>query len=200
VAPRTARILRWLAGFVFVAVLIAATHSLWLGALGKCLISAEAPTRADIVVVLAGDEYGFRVLKAAELVRDGYAPRVLVSGPVCCYGAYESDLAIAFAVRHGYPAGWFIPLPNQTSSTREEAQCVVQELRRRNIHRFLVVTSNYHTARAARVYRRLAPPDSFRMVAAPDRYFIADGWWRDRHSQKLFALEWLKTMAYWIGF
>lgn len=181
------------------AVTLFVTRSLWLAALGGLLVESQEPFQAEIVVVLAGDQTGHRILKGAELIKQGYAPKALVSGPPCCYDRSESDLAISLAVQHGYPQGWFIPLPNSARSTIEEARVVVAELERRHVRRFLLVTSNFHTSRAARVYRRLVAPGSFRVVAASDPHFSAGGWWHSREGQKEFLIEWLKTVAYWFG-
>ena len=79
-------------------------HALWLPWLGYLLIHDDGPAKADMAVVLAGDFYGHRIEKAAELVRAGYVPAALVSGPAGMYGNYESDLAIPYIVRKGYPA------------------------------------------------------------------------------------------------
>ncbi len=65
--------------------------------------------------MLAGDGYGHRILRAAELVRQGLAPTVLVSGPEGLYGYYESELAIPFAVERGYPRSWFLPFREQSA-------------------------------------------------------------------------------------
>lgn len=151
-----------------------------------------------MVVVLAGDDTGTRILKAAELVKQGHAPAVLVSGPVCCYGKHESDLAIEYAVARGYPREWFIPLPLVSHSTREEAPIVVRALERLKVARFLLVTSDYHSRRAARVYRALVSPGSFRIVAS-DSGYLGNGWWRSRENRKQVAMEWMKTIAYWLG-
>lgn len=182
-----------------VLLIVVLTHSLWLRALGGFLVSAQAPWRADIVVALAGDDRGNRILTAAELVKEGWAPKVLVDGPECCYGGHESDFAIAFAVRAGYPAGWFVPLPFSGTSTAEEARAVMPELDRLHVRRFIIVTSNYHTRRAARVFARLAPRDRFRVVAAPDWAFRPEDWWRSREGRKQFFWEWCKTLANWAG-
>ena len=56
-------------------------HSAILSALGGYLVDAGPPQKADIALVLAGDSSGNRILKAAELVRDGIRSKVLVSGP-----------------------------------------------------------------------------------------------------------------------
>lgn len=190
------------AGVVVLLLLVAAaTHARWLRALGGLLVHAESPQRAELVVVLAGDWWGNRILKAGELVRQGYAPRVLVSGPDGAYGYHECDLAIPFAVRHGYPESWFLHLHIRAYSTREEAQAVLSELRRRGIHSVLIVTSDYHTRRARAIYRALAPPDlRIRVVAAPDAFFRADRWWQTRQGRKQWALESLKTVSGWFGF
>ncbi len=175
--------------------LAAITHSWWLTGLGGLLVRDEGPARADIAVVLAGDFYGNRIVRAAELVKQGYVPQVLVSGPNMVYGFYECDLEIPFAVKRGYPENWFIRAPNEARSTREEAAAILPDLRRRGVHRFLLVTSNYHTARAGRIYRAAAPDLQVRVVAAPDVSFQPDGWWRNREGQKTFFFEWSKTVA-----
>jgi uncharacterized SAM-binding protein YcdF (DUF218 family) len=188
----------------FLALALAAwfSHTFWLPWFGRALVRDDGPAKAEIAVVLAGDDSGHRVEKAAELVRAGYVPAVLVSGPAY-YDVYECDVAIAFAVHKGYPAAWFIPLPNMTHSTREEASATLQELRRRGIRSFLLVTSDYHSARAARIYRGAAQAMGggfeMRVVAAPDKYFREDSWWRNREAQKTVFFEWTKTLATALG-
>jgi len=176
------------------------SRGLWLAGLGAALVYDQGPAQADIAVVLAGDFSGYRILKGAELVREGYVPLVLVSGPAgLLYGVRESDLAIQFAERKGFPAGWFAALPVDALSTKEEAVEVLAELRRRGVHSFLLVTSNYHSARATRIYRaaekRMEGAPAFRTVAAPDQYFSPDSWWHNREGRKIFFNEWVKTVT-----
>jgi uncharacterized SAM-binding protein YcdF (DUF218 family) len=149
--------------------------------------------------VLAGDFSGNRILTAADLVRRGFAPQALVSGPSGVYGLYESDLAIQFAVRHGFPESYFIPLPHDARSTREEAVDVLPVLKQRNVRRVDIVTSDYHTRRAGNIFRAQAPGLEIHMVAAPDQYFTPNGWWKNREGRKTFLLEWMKTVATWVG-
>ncbi|MBZ5723803.1 MAG: YdcF family protein [Acidobacteriia bacterium] len=201
-ARRSLRV-RLLFALAIVLVAIIAARSFWLAALGYALIHNDGPAKADIAVVLAGEYLGYRLETAAALVRDGYVPAVLVSGPGSFYGLHESDLAIPFAVRHGYPAAWFIAFPHEAMSTREEAVVVLAELRRRNVHSVLLVTSDYHTARAAHIFRAaeraMGGGPSLRMVAAADRYFTPNSWWRNRQGQKTAFFEWCKTFATYLG-
>lgn len=168
-----------------------------LSTLGRFLVKTDLPLHADIAVVLAGDYSGNRIRKAAELVKQGYAPKVLVSGPSGFYGEHESDAAIRFITRQGYPGAWFIPFPNDSHSTREEARAVAAKLRELGLVSADIVTSNYHTRRARTDYAEEAPGLEFSMIAAPDQYFTPDGWWKTREGRKTFLLEWLKTLASW---
>jgi uncharacterized SAM-binding protein YcdF (DUF218 family) len=201
VARRRFRISALLA-FLLLTITFWLSHALWLPWIGQALIRDEGPAKAEIAVVLAGDLTGHRIQKAAELARSGYVPSILVSGPPY-FDVHECDEAIAFAVRKGYPVEWFIPLPNQSHSTREEASTILAELRRRGIHSFLLVTSDYHTARAARIYRGatqgMAGGFEMRVVAAPDEFFRPGSWWRDREAQKTVFFEWAKTVATALG-
>jgi uncharacterized SAM-binding protein YcdF (DUF218 family) len=195
--PKTSR-RKWIILALFLAG-IAIASPVWFRALGGYLVHVDAPVRADIAVVLAGDRYGFRILKGADMVREGYVSKVLVSGPEGTYGYNEAELAIPFAVRHGDPASWFIEFPNKSRSTRGEASAVVPELRKLGVRRCLLVTSNYHTRRAGRIFRAAAPDIDFRVIASRDRFFDPDSWWRTREGRKLFVLEWLKTVTSWFG-
>jgi uncharacterized SAM-binding protein YcdF (DUF218 family) len=170
-----------------------------LSALGAYLVHADAPLHADAALVLAGDGWGHRILTAAQLARDGYVPKVLVSGPDGTYGNHECDLAIPFAVKHGFPQSYFVHVEHRGRSTKAEAKAVLVEIRRRGIQRLVIVTSDFHTRRAGLIFRTLAPDLKILMVAAPDEFFTSDGWWHNREGQKTFLLEWEKTVSNWFG-
>ena len=174
-------------------------RDVWLGALGSALVHDEGVGKAEIAVVLAGDCWGNRLIKGAELVRQGYVPLVLVSGPPGFYGVNEADAAIHFAIVRGYPAQWFIPVYHTALSTRDEAIAVLDALQQRHIQSALVVTSDYHTGRAGRIFRdverRRGGGPKLRMVASGDRFFSAGGWWHNREGRKTAFMEWAKTLA-----
>jgi uncharacterized SAM-binding protein YcdF (DUF218 family) len=187
-----------------VAGLAAVSAPLWLGAMGSALVHNDGPAKADLAVVLGGDFNGDRILKAAELIRQGYVPEALISGPAGFFGQHECDFAINYAVRKGYPAKWFIPFPAEVHSTRDEARLILADLQHRgNIHRILLVTSDYHTGRAGRVFDRaeqqLGGGIDIRVVAVPDRNFHPDSWWTNREGQKVAFNEWLKVVTSALG-
>jgi uncharacterized SAM-binding protein YcdF (DUF218 family) len=179
------------------AVLLAVFHTAFLAALGNFLVKAGPPQKADVIVVLAGDGFGHRILTAGKLIEEGYAPNALISGPDGNYGIYECDLAIPFAVRAGDPEAYFAHLEHHARSTVDEAKEVVSKLREMGAKRVILVTSNYHTRRSGKIYRRAAPDIDFIVVAAPDEFFKPDSWWHNREASKTFAYEWMKTVAEW---
>ncbi|HEV8145200.1 MAG TPA: YdcF family protein [Bryobacteraceae bacterium] len=168
-------------------------------AMAAYLVQVSEPQHADLVVILAGDSAGSRITKAAELVRQGFASQAMVSGPSGTYGFYECDLAIPFAVKKGYPESYFLHEHHDARSTAEEVRVLTGDLRRHGVQRMLLVTSDYHTRRAARLFHAAFPEATLFVVAAPDGHFNVNGWWKDREGRKTFLMEWTKTVTEWFG-
>ncbi len=90
-------------------------RSLWLPAGGiRVDLHSDAPAKAEIAVVLAGDAMGHRIEKAAQLVKAGYVPQALISGPPGMYGVNESDLrrASSSSVSEGTPRSGLFLFPD----------------------------------------------------------------------------------------
>ncbi len=167
---------------------------------GTLLVEDDDPQKAQAAVVPGGDTSGTRILKAAQLAQAGYVPYVLVDGPKSLVG-HESDMTIEYATQRGYPPSLFhaLPLPSGMNSTRAETAFVGKYLKEQGIHKILLVTSNFHTHRAAYLMRKHNPGLQVVAVAAPDPHFTPDSWWKSREGQKTFAFEWMKTVAAYLG-
>lgn len=162
--------------------------------MGTVMVRSDEPFQADVVTVLGGDWYGNRILKAGELVRKGYAPLALVSGSGYLYGKYEGELAIQFAAAHGFDPKYFRTLEYPALSTKDEAQAVVREMRRMGVKRYLLVTSPFHTARAARIFEAAAPEMQMRVLPAQDT-LQWEHWWTSREARKAFLMEFTKSVT-----
>lgn len=169
-----------------------------LTAAANTLVEDDGPAKMQAAVVLGGDYDCARILKAASLAQAGYVAFVVVSGPEA-FGGHESDLTVNYAERHGYRASLFRAYPHHFTSTAAEVKGIGSYLRANGISQIILVTSSYHTHRAARTFRSANPGITVRVVAAPDRDFTADGWWMNREGRKTFLLEWTKTIAAWFG-
>ena len=180
-----------------VGALLAVTLIRWqatLSFLGNYLIYSQAPRPADIIVVLAGDFYGPRVLKAAELATHGYAPLVLISGTPY-QGRPEGEFAISFLAKQGYPSRLFESFGHDAHSTIEEAIVLRAELRRRHVMNAILVTGAFHSRRSSIVFWLFCPGIHFISVPGPEPSYHPDRWWTDDHSRALFYSEWTKIMG-----
>jgi uncharacterized SAM-binding protein YcdF (DUF218 family) len=168
---------------------------------GNALVEDDGPAKADAIVVLGGDAYGTRIVRGAELKKSGYASRILVSGPSNLLG-HETDQTVVYAAQKGYPASLFevVPLPIEISSTRTEAQYIGKQLQEQGATSIDLVTSNFHTRRAAWLWRKQNPWLRINVVPAPDPNFTPEKWFTNREGQKTFVMEWSKTLASHLGY
>jgi uncharacterized SAM-binding protein YcdF (DUF218 family) len=164
-----------------------------LSLLGGYLVSNDPPQRADLILVMGGDFWGPRVLKAAELGVRGYAPVVLISGPP--YGGRpEGELAVEFLAVKGYPRRLFQVFGHNAPSTIGEAIALRGELERRGARRVIVVTSDYHSRRCQIVLRLFCPGIQFLSSPAYENFKAAD-WWTDPDAKQKFYSEWTKILG-----
>jgi uncharacterized SAM-binding protein YcdF (DUF218 family) len=179
---------------IALSALLLANWKATLSYLGDCLVSPQAPQSADLILVLGGNFWGQRVVTGADLGKQGYAPLVLISG-VPYQGRPEGEAAIDFLVAQGYPKRLFQSFGHHAPSTIGEAIALRPELIRRGVKRVLLVTSSYHSRRAAIVFWLFCPGIQFITISAPDFIYRPDGWWEDASSRKLFYSEWSKIFG-----
>ena len=165
-----------------------------LSLLGESLVVSDPLNKADLIYVLAGDFFGNRVLRGADLGVRGYAPRVLLSGGEYS-NSYSGDLALQFAVEHGYPPNLFSVVRTSALSTIDEARSLRPVFRRMGARRIILVTSNFHSRRTALVFRLFLPDFQFWIVPAPDADFDPRSWWKVRRSRALFFSEYQKIFG-----
>ena len=162
-----------------------------LVAFGEYLVDSEPLEKADFIYVLAGDFFGSRVLLGADLAARGYAKQVLLSGGR--YGnLYEGDMAVDFAVQHGYPRSLFYPVRLDVAHTIDEALAMGPIFHSLGAKRILLVTSNFHSRRVALAFRLFLPDFRFRIAAAPDKKFDPDSWWKNQPGRHLVFSEYEK--------
>jgi len=198
---RRNRAVLWLALSIAVACLVTTFlfRDLLLMGLGGELIVADRLEKADLIYVLAGDFFGSRVLSGAELGARGYAPRVLLSGGRYSnefYGnRFSGDLAVQFAVEHGYSPKLFQSVRLESVSTLEEARAMGPVFRRLGAKRVILVTSNFHSRRARLVFRMILPDIDFRVVPSADRDFDPSSWWKTDRGRHLVISEYEKIFG-----
>ena len=96
----------------------------------------------------------------------------------------------------GFSPNILVP-PGMQGVTETQAEAVLAESLARGYTSIILVTSKYHTRRAAAIYRFLsAGKMQISVRAARDDDFHAERWWRDRLSARRLIIEYEK----WISF
>jgi uncharacterized SAM-binding protein YcdF (DUF218 family) len=168
--------------------------------LGRFLVVSDPLERASLIYVLAGDFWGSRVLLGAELGSEGWAPRVILSGGRYQY-RYSSDMAVDFAVQHGYARSLFLPIRLEAQSTIDEAREMGPIFHRLGAGRIILVTSNFHSRRTAEVFRLFLPEFDFRVEASDDPSFESFAWWKSPRQRQLLYSEYQKMIGtFWVRF
>ena len=165
-----------------------------LSGLGEFLVVSEPLERADLIYVLAGDFWGSRVLLGASLGARGWAPKVIMSGGRYM-DSYAGDLAVDFAVEHGYPRSLFVPIRLDALSTIDEARAMGPIFHRLGAKRLILVTSNFHSRRAAQVFRLFLPEFDYRVEGSTDDAFDPEAWWKKPESRDLLLSEYQKMIG-----
>jgi uncharacterized SAM-binding protein YcdF (DUF218 family) len=87
----------------------------------------------------------------------------------------------------------------ECASTRDEAEALATFLRTEPWARVAVVTTNYHTRRARRVFRHELGnlQHQVRFVGVPTESFSEDNWWKSRDGFLVYLNELFKSAYYW---
>lgn len=204
-AWRDMKLIRRTAALVFLVLAICGltayiARPLYLPYLGEFLVCADPLEKADAIVILAGDDTaGSRVSEAVSLFRSGWASLLLVDDAPIAWGVASGELARKQAVELGVPSSQIIEVSSGSpagrgqllDSTLSESQLLLAECQKRKYKTVIVVTSNFHTRRAKRVFQRLSKDAEIRVLVHPsaDTSFHVDHWWTRRADARMWLLE-----------
>ena len=151
----------------------------------------DNPVASDAIIVLGDDNYqADRSTRAAELMKAGWAPRVVASGRYLRPYASIAELEERDLVSRGVPQTAVVRFAHSGEDTRGEAAALGDLIASKGWKRVIVVTSTYHTRRARYICERSFPQGTtLRVVAARDSDFDPDAWWQHRQGVKIFAHE-----------
>jgi len=192
------RLLFLLFFLAFLALIYIVRHPL-LRLAGQLWVVDEPAERADVIVVLGGDNFmADRAAHAAELYRAGLAPQVVASGRLLRPYAGISEMTARDLESHGVPAASIVKFSHRAANTREEAEALAGLVASRGWRRVLVVTSNYHARRTRFIFGRVFGSGiTVRVSAAHDSDFDPSHWWESRLGLKLFFNEVLGYAVAW---
>ena len=193
------RALRIITAAVLIAGVVYLSTDLWAPQFAKFLIRTDPIDSADVIVVLAGDGSGRRVEEGLRLLQAGLAPRMLVDGSYSLYESRECDLGRDFAIARGGDPEAIEAFCMDADSTLDESLILDSELRSRHIEHAVIVTSDFHTGRAGRIFDNSTHGDvRYSFAASPTPDFDPDSWWRSRPGREIVVIEWIKTLNSWL--
>ena len=206
----TGRRRRRLARFAIVIAVLSVlywTRGWTLPAWARGLDASEAPRSADYALVLTGGE-NTRPFVAAGLFNKGYVGAVLVPQLRLTADARDgivpgdSELIRRVLEQRGVPADKIIALAGEENSTFDEATALNRFLDDHPDATVAIVTNDFHTRRARRVFRHVLGPrgSQIYMVAAPTDRVTPDNWWKTEHGSALYLSETFKTLYYAIAY
>jgi hypothetical protein len=150
--------------------------------------------KADVIVVLAGDNNDVRYSRGLELIRDGYSPKMFVdaSQDRKWFGHSYVELARRFIEEDPNVAQQVKVCPIHQDSTDAETRDV--ETCIGNAPSVLLVTSDFHTRRALSIFEKRLPNHVFYAGAAHDPAVFGARWWEHREWAKTASVEWQKLL------
>jgi hypothetical protein len=158
---------------------------------------ADRPQQSDAIVVLAGDINDVRYGRGLQLLREGYGQnlRLDASADLTKYGRTWAEAASDFV---GASAGDLAPraavCPIAENSTVAETKYVDRCLEELHPQSVLLVTSDFHTARALSIFSHKLPQYRWSAAAARDPKIFGERWWQHREWAKNWLMEWERTL------
>jgi len=168
-------------------------------AMGDYLVIEEALQPADVIHVIAGDDY--RTDEAIRLYQQGYGKRIFFTGGWCRFHEYDhGEHGKSLALARGVPPEAIVTDDARVTSTYSEMVRLKAfiDASADPIRSVIVVTDAHHTRRARWTARRvLGKGVAVRMAAPPfeDTPFRRD-WWTDEASRRLVRAEYQKIIYY----
>ncbi len=150
------------------------------------------PARADGIVALTGAGSNERLTAAVNLLEDGKAARMLVSG-VNPEASREDIRAVSKAVRRLYDC--CVDLDFTAADTVGNARETADWARKMGYHSLIVVTADYHMPRAMLELRATMPDADLHPYPVATKVIDAKRWWRTRGGARLMVVEYSKYLA-----
>ena len=181
--------------------------------LAEALIVEKSLERAEAIFVLGGGStYLERTNKAAELYKNGRAPKIFLTNDNSQGGWNQAlqrnpffvELAQWELVKQGVAPESIEILPVVVESTHDEAVVLEKIVKERGLKSVLLVTSAYHTRRTLRTFEKVFRDNNASVqigIESPPAGWQTPKpsyWWLSPRGWNFVAGEYLKIVYYWL--
>ncbi|MCI3922723.1 YdcF family protein [Paenibacillus sp. TRM 82003] len=182
------------------AVIAASLHTQLFAAAGSFLkLDCEALASSDVIIVLGGEADGERTRKAAELYREGIAPKLMISdGTKMSWRTTAMKEMYDLAVLEGVKPEDIVK-EDRSRSTYENALYTKELMLEHGFDSALVVTTDWHGKRSRFIFEKVYKVSDIQLsyCGTPDARSDFAAWWKDGEKQQVVLTEWAKTLVYW---
>lgn len=170
-----------------------------LSSFGKTLVVNQPLQKADVAIVLSGDE-GPRIEKAVWLYKHKYVKKIIMNGGGPLFDKYYANFMGDYAIRLGIPEQAIL-MEKHSLSTWENARFVRPLLEQYHFNKAIIITSNFHTRRSWRVFKKAFRGSSITLsIIGVDDGVNYNKWWHSHEACEKVLTEWCKTVIYWIKY
>jgi uncharacterized SAM-binding protein YcdF (DUF218 family) len=192
------RLLKIVLLIAFIAAVMFLSHGFLLTKAGEFLVKKDEMKPADVIVILAGEDE--RVPYGTRLLKEGWARKdrvIMAGGPVVWKHSWAS-LMKEHAESLGLPARNIL-LEDKGRTTEEDAFAIRDLLKKYGYQSIVLVTSPYHSRRAAIIFGKVLEKD-ITIVNAPveESWFRAHDWWKRNRDRSRVLEEYAKLLWLWI--
>jgi uncharacterized SAM-binding protein YcdF (DUF218 family) len=169
-----------------------------LNGAARRLVREDPLAKADVIIALGGDARCLRERGAVELYRRGYASKIVVSGIPYAWGIHSGEAARRYVLSLGV-RDEDVAVLKRSWNTRNEAAEMAELMRRNNWRAAIIVTSPFHSRRAAYTFEHWAPDLKFISAPIPAEApeWQPERWWSRRGDLGVTIrefLSWLNTL------
>ncbi len=184
------RIFKFLFLIAFVGGILFLSHGFVLTRAAEMLIKKDEMKPADVIVVLSGEQEE-RVIYGIKLFKDDWArkDRIIMAGGPVVWKYTGAALMKEQAVSLGIPTNKIL-LEDKSRSTEEDALYTKEILKKNGFKSIILVTSPYHSRRAALIFKSVLG-DEFKIINAPadESWFNVNDWWKRRRDRSAVLNE-----------
>jgi len=188
-----------LISLVALAIILFLSRERWLKWIGDFLIVQDTLKPADVIHVIAGEDY--RTDYAFQLYQQGYGKMVFFTGGKCDFhlsghGARAREKALV----QGVPLAAMTSDDSEVMSTYMEAELLKEWMEKNTspVQSIIVVSDPFHMRRARWAYQKVFG-DQIQIQMAPVPFELTpyqSTWWKDVESQKYVQEEYFKFIFY----
>jgi uncharacterized SAM-binding protein YcdF (DUF218 family) len=160
--------------------------------------AAQAPVHADAIIVLGGND-GDRALRAFGLYKEGYAPKIVLTGLERGRASPPANLTwrAEYLIARGVPKS-ALRFEIYSENSYEEAENILELMKKQGWHTVIAVSDPPHMRRLAWTWHRVFKGSglNYALVASAAQWWTPGEWWIDEHSGAFVITEYIKIAYY----